>query len=109
MDRPGRAEQLHTDITPLTDTIDYIDDEGDSLSIYLDRPYGEGETVSLEFSMTQDHMYQIDKWVEGETAYTFTPAWFDGMEVDSLTIRWNAENAGAWQPDCYEGGRLSGL
>ena len=61
-----------------------------------------GETVSVEFSMTQDHMYQIDKWTQGETAYTFTPAWFDGMQVDSLTIRWNAEDAGAWQPDCYE-------
>ncbi|MBQ1401179.1 MAG: hypothetical protein IIY99_02395, partial [Firmicutes bacterium] len=98
----GVPNSHHEDITPLTDTIDYINDEGSSLSIYLDRPYGEGETVSLEFSMTQDHMYQINKWVEGETVYTFTPAWFDGMDVDNLVIRWNAENAGAWQPDCYE-------
>ena len=47
-------------------------------------------------------MYQIDKWNEGETAYSFTPAWFDGMEVDHLTIRWNQEDAVSWQPDCLQ-------
>ena len=83
----GVPNRYHENITPLTDTIDYIDDNGDSLAIYLDRGYGEDETVSLEFSMTQDHMYQIDKWVEGETVYTFTPAWFDGIDVDELVIR----------------------
>jgi hypothetical protein len=98
----GVPNQYHENITPLTDTISDIDDYGDSLSIYLDRGYGEGETVTVEFSMTQDHMYQIDKWVEGETVYTFTPAWFDGIDVDELVIRWNAENAGAWQPDCFQ-------
>ncbi|MGX8716006.1 MAG: hypothetical protein ACSW8A_09680, partial [Lachnospiraceae bacterium] len=98
----GVPNYYHDNITPLSDTIDHIDDGGSSLSIYLDRPYGEGETVSLEFSMTQDHMYQIDKWVEGETVYTFTPAWFDSMEVNRLTIRWNAQDAGAWQPDCQQ-------
>ena len=49
-------------------------------------------------------MYQIDKWNEGETAYSFTPAWFDGMEVDHLTIRWNQEDAVSWQPDCLQDG-----
>ncbi|MBR5740029.1 MAG: hypothetical protein IKX81_01905 [Firmicutes bacterium] len=98
----GVPNSHHYNITPLTDTIDYINDEGSSLEIYLDRPYGENETVSLEFSMTQDYMYQIDKYAEGETVYTFTPAWFDGMDVDDLTIRWNAENAIEWQPGCYE-------
>ena len=98
----GVPNYYHDNIVPLSDTVDHINDNGNSLAIYLDRPYGEGETVSLEFSMTQDHMYQIDKWVEGETAYTFTPAWFDSMEVERLTIRWNALNAGAWQPDCLQ-------
>ena len=98
----GVPNRYHENITPLSDTIDHIEDKGSSLNIYLDQSYEEGETVSVDFSMTQDHMYQIDKWVEGETVYTFTPAWFDSMEVDSLTIRWNADDAGAWQPDCYE-------
>ena len=98
----GVPNRFHEDLQPKSDTIDRIEDKGSSLAIYLDRAYGEGETVSIDFTMTQDHMYQIDKWTEGETAYTFTPAWFDGMEVDNLTIRWKAEQAGAWQPDCQQ-------
>ena len=98
----GVPNRYHEDITPLSDTIDHIKDNGSTLAIYLDRSYGEGETVSIDFSMTQDHMYQIDKWTEGETVYTFTPAWFDSMDVDQITIRWNGEKAGAWQPDCMQ-------
>ena len=45
-------------------------------------------------------MYQIDRFVEGETVFAFTPAWFDGIEVKDLTIRWNEDKAGAWQPEC---------
>jgi len=103
----GVPNRHHEDITPLSGTIDHIEDNGNKLAIYLDRSYGEGETVSLDFSMTQDHMYQIDKWTEGETVYTFTPAWFDTMEVRQLTIRWNEDQAQSWQPDCeQEGGYL---
>ena len=98
----GVPNSHHEDITPLSETIDHIEDNGNKLAIYLDRSYGEGETVSLDFSMNQDHMYQIDKWTEGETVYTFTPAWFDTMEIKQLTIRWNAAQASAWQPDCLQ-------
>ncbi|MBR3003694.1 MAG: hypothetical protein IKH67_01335 [Lachnospiraceae bacterium] len=98
----GMPNSYHGNITPLSDTIDFINDMGNSLEIYLDRGYKENETVIVEFSLTQDHMYQIDKYVEGETVYTFTPAWFDEIDVDTLTILWNAAGAGAWQPDCYE-------
>ncbi|MBR5047103.1 MAG: hypothetical protein IKX76_02590 [Eubacterium sp.] len=98
----GVPNSHHEDITPLSDTIDHINDKASNLAIYLDRAYGEGETVSLDFSMKQDNMYQIDKYTEGETVYSFTPAWFDTMEVDRLTIRWNAENAASWQPDCQQ-------
>ena len=98
----GVPNRYHENITPQSSTIDHIEDHGSTLNIYLDRAYGEGQTVSIDFSMTQDHMYQIDKWDEGETVYTFTPAWFDGMEIDSLTIRWNGEEALAWQPDCAQ-------
>ena len=98
----GVPNSYHESIFPHSDTIDRIEDNGNSFAIYLDRPYGENETVSIDFSMIQDHMYQIDKWRQGETVYSFTPAWFDGMDVDELTIRWNADNAGAWQPDCIQ-------
>ena len=98
----GVPNKYHTNIKPLTDTIKNIKDNGSKLAIYLDRGYSKNETVTFEFSMTQDHMYQIDKWVEGETVYTFTPAWFDDFSVDELVIAWNADQAGAWQPDCLQ-------
>ncbi|MBO5995524.1 MAG: hypothetical protein J6Q41_08430, partial [Firmicutes bacterium] len=96
----GVPNSHHENIKAISSNIDDINDEGDMLEIYLDRGYREGEIVSFEFSMTQDHMYQIDKYTEGETVYSFTPAWFDDIDVDNLVIRWNAENAIAWQPDC---------
>ena len=96
----GVPNKYHDKITPESSTIKSIKDNGSKLAIYLDRGYAKNETVVFEFTMVQDHMYQIDKWVEGETVYTFTPAWFDDFSVDELVIRWNAEDAGAWQPDC---------
>ena len=96
----GMPNSNHSEVTELTDTIDFIEDKGRSLAIYLDREYYQDEIASFEFSFIQDHMYQIDRFVDGETVFAYTPAWFDGMEVKDLTIRWNEDKAGAWQPDC---------
>ncbi len=98
----GVPNKYHDDIFALTDTIDHISDDGNTLAIYLDRAYGEGETVSVEFTMKQDHMYQIDKYSEGYTVYSFTPAWFDEMEIKNLTVRWKGDLAEQWQPS-YDG------
>ena len=98
----GVPNSHHEEIKPLSKTVKRIEDNGNSLAIYLDKGYGEDETVSVDFSMKQDYMYQIDKFTEGETVYSFTPAWFDEMDVDQLTILWNAENATGWQPDCEQ-------
>ena len=98
----GLPNSNHSDITPLSDNISRIDDDSSSVSVYLDRNYYADEVASFEFSFVQDHMYQIDRFAEGETAFIYTPAWFDGMEVKDLTIRWNADKAGAWQPDCLQ-------
>lgn len=68
--------------------------------IYFDRKYYAGEVVSFDFSIVQDYMYQVDKFEEGYTVYTFTPGWFDGIEVDNLTIRWNMDKATEWSSDC---------
>ena len=98
----GVPNRYHENITAISSTIDHIVDNGTKLAIYLDRARGKGESVVVDFSMKQDRMYQIDKWNEGETAYTFTPAWFDGIQIDSMTIRWNEKNTGGWQPDCLQ-------
>ncbi|MBQ2640759.1 MAG: hypothetical protein IJG15_02040, partial [Lachnospiraceae bacterium] len=96
----GVPNSNHSEVTALSDNIDHINDKGSSLEIYLDRNYYRDEVASFEYSFIQDHMYQIDRYVEGETVFAYTPAWFDGIEVKDLTIRWNADKAGAWQPDC---------
>ena len=38
----GVPNSYHENITPLSETIDHIDDKGSSLAIYLDRAYEEG-------------------------------------------------------------------
>jgi hypothetical protein len=96
----GLPNSHHSEVTALSGSISSIDDTGSSLDIYLDRSYYKDETASFEFSFVQDHMYQIDRYAEGETVFAFTPAWFDEIAVDDLTIKWNADKAGAWQPDC---------
>ena len=98
----GLPNSNHSEVKALGGNIDHIEDKGSSLAIYLDRSYYKDEVASFEFSFVQDHMYQIDRFVEGETVFMYTPAWFDGMEVKDLTIRWNADKAGAWQPECLQ-------
>ena len=98
----GVPNAHHSDVTARSSNISRIEDKGSTLAIYLDRSYYEDEVASFEFSFVQDHMYQIDRFAEGETAFIYTPAWFDGIEVQDLTIRWNADKAGAWQPECVQ-------
>ncbi len=57
----------------------------------LDRPYYEGETVSFDFSIIQGYMYEMNVLTEGESVFYFVPGWFDGIEVDHIEIRWNAD------------------
>lgn len=84
----------------LSDTISHIDLDGSYAKVYLDREYYEGELVSVDFSITQDYMYQVDKLREGESVYSFTPGWFDDIEVDRLVIKWNYENVSSFAPEC---------
>lgn len=80
--------------------INYSDDNGSCLRIDFDRAYHAGETVSFEFELVQDYMYQMDLFQEGQTAFVFTPGWFDEIAVDNLTVRWNNADTMSWSPDC---------
>ena len=103
----GAPNSNHTDVQALSETITDIRDQGNEIRIELDRPYYAGETASFEYSFVQDNLYQIGRYAEGETAYIYTPAWFDEIAVDDLTVRWNQDRAGAWQPNAsVEGGYL---
>ena len=87
----------------LSDTISaigYSSDNGSSVRIDFDRAYAAGETVSFDFALVQDYMYQMNLFEEGQTAYVFTPGWFDGITVDKLTVRWNNADLASWSPNC---------
>ncbi len=84
----------------LSSTVDHINRSGNYVEVYLDRKYYEGDVASVDFLVVQDYMYQVNKFTEGETVYSFTPGWFDDIRVDELVIRWNNTKAVSFQPEC---------
>ena len=66
----GVPNSYHSNVTALSDTIDHINDKSSSVEVYLTDSYHEGEVASFEFSFVQDHMYQIDRYVEGERVFS---------------------------------------
>ena len=82
------------------DSIGYSSENGSSVRIDFDRAYHAGETVSFDFYIVQDYMYEMNLFEDGQTAYSFTPGWFDEIAVDNLTLRWAADGATSWSPDC---------
>ena len=83
----GLPNSHHSGVTALGSSISRIEDKGNSLAVYLDRDYYKDEVASFKFSFVQDHMYQIDRYVEGETVFAFTPAWFDGIAVKVYAVK----------------------
>ena len=61
--------------------------------IDLDRKYYKDEVASFDFELVQDYMYEMNVLTEGETVYYFIPGWFDGIAVDNITIKWNADKS----------------
>jgi hypothetical protein len=91
-------------MTALSDNISSISYDSNSYGYYArvdfyDRYY-EGEHVVFDYNVVMDYLYDVNKFTDGETVYYFAPGWFDGVETKSMTIRWNAENAISWDPNC---------
>lgn len=88
----------------LSDNIDQIESNlsssNSTLKIYFKDKYYEGETISFDFEVVQQNMYRVNKFEEGYTVYSFTPGWFNEIDVDSLTIKWNADKVESWSPEC---------
>lgn len=66
--------------------------------IYFDKDYYANDIVTFEFSIHQSNMYVIEK-EEHILRYSFTPGWFDEIEVKNLTLRWNADNVLKTNPE----------
>ncbi len=96
----GAPNKNHiTNLTACSDNIKNIRLDGSYFRIDLDRAYREGETVGFEFSFTQDYLYQVNKLKDGYTVYTFTPGWFDDIEVDELMIFWENDKIDSFTPE----------
>ena len=107
----GIPNKHYSQLEALSETIksiSYDSGNGSNVRIDLDRAYYEGEVVSFDFSLVQDYIYSVNKFEEGYTVYSFTPGWFDEIDVDNMTIRWeDASKAESWTPDCFmEGNSL---
>lgn len=98
----GIPNKHYVSYTATSDTISdlsYTSSDGSKLRIDLDRSYYEGEIFEVSFTLVQDYMYQVDKFTEGETVYSFTPGWFEELDVETMTISWNDEKAISWTPE----------
>lgn len=85
----------HVDqITALSDnikSIKYVSDGGSYIRIDFDRAYYEGEIVTFDYTIHQSYMYVIEK-DNHVCRYSFTPGWFEEIEVKNITIRWSDDN-----------------
>ena len=89
-------------IEPLTSNIKRIEQTssgGSYANIYFYDKYYAGDVVDFSYIVHMDYMYQANP-DEGYVEYTFTPGWFDDIEVDNLVIRWNNEKVESWTNDC---------
>jgi len=103
----GIENQYVDNLKALSDSISAIstmNDGGDYVRLDLDRSYQAGETVPLDFSIHQSHMYTQES--DGGVSYNFTPGWFDGADVKSLAITWNNENVESSDATKTEGNYL---
>lgn len=96
----GIPNSHYVSITPKSETIKKIsvDDSysGTYAEVYFNRSYSENETVSFDFLLVQDYMYEMNVLTEGESVYYFTPGWFENMATDRIEIYWNADKALSW-------------
>lgn len=71
--------------------ISYMSDGGSYIRLDLDKKYHKGETVKLSFSIHQSYMYVIDDKAH-LCRYSFTPGWFDKIDVKKIRILWDNKN-----------------
>ncbi len=100
----GIPNKHHYNLVELSDNISYLSSDDRYVEVHFKDSYYEGQTVSFDFSITQDYLYQVDKLHEGYTVYSFTPGWFDDIAVDNLLILWNADQVDSFTPECFPEG-----
>lgn len=78
----------------LTDNIksaEYSSKNGGSyVRIDFKEKYYEDDIISFEFSIHQSYMYWLDS--KDTVRYSFTPGWFEDIEIDNLQIEWTIKD-----------------
>ena len=82
-------------------SIKYYSDGGSFIKIDFKKKYNAGEIVEFEFEIVQDYIYEMNKNEEGKTVYKFTPGWFDDINVELLTLKWNNDKVDSYSPACH--------
>lgn len=70
--------------------IKYTYDYGNYVRIDFKKKHYIGEVITFEFTLNQAYMYNMNS--DGTCTYTFTPGWFEDINVKKATIRWNKNN-----------------
>jgi hypothetical protein len=89
----GMPNQYVDQITARTDNIkkiSFLGSGGSYIRVDFDRKYYKNEVITFEFSIHESRMYTIDQ-AAAAIRYTYTPGWFDDIEVKAYAIRWSAE------------------
>lgn len=90
----GNPNKYVDQITALSSNIkniEYYADGGSYIRIDFDREYKKNEVITFEYVIHQSRMYVIDKDAH-LCRYSFTPGWFDEIEVKEIKILWNSAN-----------------
>lgn len=70
-------------------SIRHYEDGGDFIRIDFDKSYYEGDVLDIDFKFHQSYMYNL---TGTSCEYSFTPGWFDDINIKKLTILWKADD-----------------
>lgn len=104
----GNPNKYVDEITALSDNIKdikYYADGGSYIRIDFDREYKKNEIITFDYSIHQSRMYVIEN-DSHLCRYSFTPGWFDEIEVKEIKILWNSANVIESNSDSKEGNYL---
>lgn len=88
----GVANRFVENVLGLTDNIKdiyYSSDNGSTIRIDFKNTYHQGEMFEVRFSLTQKRIFTLKN---NEVQYSFTPGWFEEIQVEHLTVLWNSNN-----------------
>lgn len=87
----GVPNSFIKDLKPLTSNIkslNYSSDDGAYIIVDFDRKYYKNESITFEFSYTQERMYHLIN--DEKVYYNYVPGWFDEIRVGYICVKWNA-------------------